>query len=265
MARTEYGGLRVWPSIDERAGRADHPGVDADPDRPAAAAADLHRLGAGRPQLVDHVEHGLGAARRGRCPRWSASRRDPSRRPCRSGSTARPAGPARSRSRPGRCCPTPAADASVALQVGHFGVQRGLPLLQRIQQHQQIGGSRRLQRVAGLVLPDLGDDRDAQQHAQQHGQRAEHQLRPAPARHALHPAGVQIADLRRRLVGRQFVASAPVRGTARVFRLARALLAGSGSLRLAAILTRVDSVLMRRTVCAAGRRRCRRSGCRAPR
>ena len=33
----------------------------------------------------------------------------------------------------------------VALQVRHFGVERGLPLLQRIQQHQQIGGSRRLQ------------------------------------------------------------------------------------------------------------------------
>ncbi len=32
-----------------------------------------------------------------------------------------------------------------ALQVGHLGVQRGFPLLQRIQQHQQVGRPCRLQ------------------------------------------------------------------------------------------------------------------------
>ena len=35
--------------------------------------------------------------------------------------------------------------AKCALQVRHFGVQRRFALLQRIQQHQQIGGPRRLQ------------------------------------------------------------------------------------------------------------------------
>ena len=117
-----------------------------------------------------------------------------------------------------------------ALQFGHLGVQRGLALLQGIQQHQQVGGPGRFQRVAGFGLAGLGGDGDAEQQAQ-HDARASpntswERLRPAVARRAA-PSG-------------------------------RAALPGGGSAGSVMVLTL-------RTAGGAARRRCRRCGFRAPR
>ena len=92
-----------------------------------------------------------------------------------------------------------------ALQVGHFGVQRRLALLQRVQENQQIGGAGGLQGVTGFRLPYLGHDRDAQQDAQQHRQCAEDDLRPPAPHRACDAIGVQLADLGRRCIRRQLV------------------------------------------------------------
>ena len=163
IATTVYGGLRVCPSISSAPGAADHPGIDPDPHRDlrvTCAALDLHRLGAGVAQFVDHIEHGFrrdpwcGVLDGQRHPGTRGGHRADQDRQCRQpglgildGGLVAAARRLKRRQR--------------LLQVGDLGVQRGLPLLQRIQQHQQVGRPRGFQRVAGLVLPDLGDDRDA--------------------------------------------------------------------------------------------------------
>ncbi len=148
IARIEYGGDSVLLSM------VSEPGVPttqvSTPTRTDwCRTVDLDRLGSGGPQLVDHVEHRL--------------RRHPGAGVVDGDGDAGPGGADGAdqdgqRGQPG----LRVFDRGLVgvagrlqrvqrvLQFGDFGVQRGLALPQRIQQHQQICGARGVQGVAGL-------------------------------------------------------------------------------------------------------------------
>ena len=119
--------------------------------------------------------------------------------------------------------------ASVRCRSVDLGVERRLALLQRVQQHQQVGGPRGLQRIAGLGLPDLGDDR-RHRAPRTAGPRARRTRsgsgRAAARRRRRRRAGRRSSA---RLVGRQLVAAV----------MLRRFLVAAGRRR------RADSVLMR--------------------
>ena len=165
MARTEYGGLSVC-AVDRPARRSCRPPRCRRRRAPAARSPgrpDLHRLRACGAQFVDRRRASSPATRPARCRSMVSVTPGPvaATVPIRIDSAASRAlafSIAAWSLLPGRL-----QRRQRALQVGDLGVECGLALLQRVEQHQQVGRPGRLQRVAGLGLPDLGDDRDAEQ------------------------------------------------------------------------------------------------------
>ncbi len=203
MARTEYGGLRVWPSTISAPGLpTTQLSTPIRTEIPVPGALDLHRLGAGGTQFVDHVEHGFG-----RHPGAVSSMVKVTPGPV-AGTV-----PIRIDS---------AASRAWAFWIAAWSLLPAVCIESRVRCSSATSvfsaASRccsepsRTSRSAGRavssaspdsVLPDLGDDADAEHQAQQHAQDAEHQLGAAsrPRDPGRRP------NLLHRFVGRQFVAA----------------------------------------------------------
>ena len=179
MARTEYGGARV-SAVDRPARRGCRPPrCRPRPGPPAGPHADLHRLGAGGAQFVDHVEHRLRRHPGRGIVDGERHARDRSRPPCRSGSTARPAGPGRSRSRPGRCCRTACSGGQVRCRSATSVFSAASRCCSESSSTSRSAGRAVSSESPDSVCRTWVTIATPEQQAQQHRQRAEHQLRAA--------------------------------------------------------------------------------------